>query len=118
VRCATEIQAALRTRNDQLRASRQVRFRIGVNLGDVMVQGQDLLGEKTFKISGQWPGRGPGMTTFIEGEVSASGEVTIHVHTENAAGARLSRADLSGTLRDGRRDATGAFRSGRTVTVN
>jgi class 3 adenylate cyclase len=45
VRCATDIQAALRTRNDQLPPSRQVRFRIGINLGDVMVQGQDLLGD-------------------------------------------------------------------------
>jgi class 3 adenylate cyclase len=45
VRCATDIQAALRTRNDHLPASRQVRFRIGINLGDVMVQGQDLLGD-------------------------------------------------------------------------
>src|SRR5271155_5669452 len=45
VRCATDIQAALRTRNDQLPLSRQVRFRIGVNLGDVMVQGADLLGD-------------------------------------------------------------------------
>jgi len=45
VRCATEIQAALRTRNEQLPAPRQVAFRIGVNLGDVMVQGDDLLGD-------------------------------------------------------------------------
>ncbi len=45
VRCATDIQAALRTRNDQLPLSRQVRFRIGINLGDVMVHGQDLLGD-------------------------------------------------------------------------
>ena len=45
VRCATDIQAALRTRNDQLQPNRQVRFRIGINLGDVMVQGQDLLGD-------------------------------------------------------------------------
>ncbi|MBV8120375.1 MAG: adenylate/guanylate cyclase domain-containing protein [Alphaproteobacteria bacterium] len=45
VRCATEIQAALRTRNDQLPSERQVNFRIGVNLGDVMVQGGDLLGD-------------------------------------------------------------------------
>jgi len=45
VRCATEIQAALRTRNDQLPPNRQVQFRIGVNLGDVMVQEQDLLGD-------------------------------------------------------------------------
>jgi len=45
VRCATEIQAALRTRNDQLPPARQVKFRIGVNLGDVMVHGTDLLGD-------------------------------------------------------------------------
>src|SRR5271156_4863410 len=45
VRCATDIQAALRTRNDQLAASRQVRFRIGINLGDVMLQGEDLMGD-------------------------------------------------------------------------
>jgi class 3 adenylate cyclase len=45
VRCATEIQAALRTRNDQLPEQRRVEFRIGVNLGDVMVQGADLLGD-------------------------------------------------------------------------
>jgi class 3 adenylate cyclase len=45
VRCATEIQAALRTRNDQLPEGRRVRFRIGVNLGDVMVHGTDLMGD-------------------------------------------------------------------------
>jgi len=45
VRCATDIQAALRTRNDQLPLTRQVKFRIGVNLGDVMVQNSDLLGD-------------------------------------------------------------------------
>src|SRR5271155_3052559 len=45
VRCATEIQAALRTLNDQLPPKRQVRFRIGINLGDVMLHGTDLLGD-------------------------------------------------------------------------
>jgi class 3 adenylate cyclase len=45
VRCATDVQSALRTRNDAFPPSRQVRFRIGVNLGDVMIQGQDLLGD-------------------------------------------------------------------------
>jgi class 3 adenylate cyclase len=45
VRCATEIQAALHTRNDQWPEARRVEFRIGVNLGDVMVQGADLLGD-------------------------------------------------------------------------
>jgi len=45
VRCATDVQSALRTRNDQLPPNRQVRFRIGINLGDVMIQGGDLLGD-------------------------------------------------------------------------
>jgi class 3 adenylate cyclase len=45
VRCATEIQAALATRNEQLPEARQVKFRIGLNLGDVVVQGSDLLGD-------------------------------------------------------------------------
>src|SRR5436190_2635087 len=44
VRCATEIQAALRTRNEQFPLKRQVKFRIGINVGDVMVQNSDLLG--------------------------------------------------------------------------
>jgi class 3 adenylate cyclase len=45
VRCATDIQAALRTRNDQIPPNRQVRFRIGINLGDILIQGQDLMGD-------------------------------------------------------------------------
>jgi class 3 adenylate cyclase len=45
VRCATDIQAALRTRNDQMPRNKQVRFRIGINLGDVMTHNSDLLGD-------------------------------------------------------------------------
>ena len=45
VRCATEIQNALRTRNDHLPPEERMWFRIGINLGDVIVQGGDLLGD-------------------------------------------------------------------------
>jgi class 3 adenylate cyclase len=45
VRCAVEIQDALKTRNDSLPEVRRLYFRIGVNLGDVMVKGEDLLGD-------------------------------------------------------------------------
>lgn len=45
VRCATDIQAALRTRNEHLRPEERLLFRIGINLGDVIVQGGDLLGD-------------------------------------------------------------------------
>src|SRR5215831_20078062 len=45
VRCATEIQTALRTRNEHLPEAARMWFRIGINLGDVIVQGGDLLGD-------------------------------------------------------------------------
>jgi class 3 adenylate cyclase len=45
VRCATEIQAALRTRNEHLAPEEKMLFRMGINLGDVIVQGGDLLGD-------------------------------------------------------------------------
>ena len=45
VRCATEMQEALKTRNEKLPDDRRMLFRVGVNLGDVVVKGQDLLGD-------------------------------------------------------------------------
>jgi class 3 adenylate cyclase len=45
VRCAVEIQDALKTRNDSLPDHRQLHFRVGVNLGDVVVKNEDLLGD-------------------------------------------------------------------------
>ena len=45
VRCAVEIQEALRTRNDSLSDHRKMLFRVGVNLGDVVVNKDDLLGD-------------------------------------------------------------------------
>ncbi|MCZ6476443.1 MAG: tetratricopeptide repeat protein [Gammaproteobacteria bacterium] len=45
VRCAVKIQQDLETRNANLPEDRRLRFRIGVNLGDVMVEGENLLGD-------------------------------------------------------------------------
>jgi class 3 adenylate cyclase len=46
VRCATEIQTALQTRNEHLPADQKLQFRMGINLGDVVVQDDgDLLGD-------------------------------------------------------------------------
>ena len=248
VRCATEVQAALRTRNEQLPPARQVKFRLGINLGDVMVDGDDLLGdgvnvaarlqaaaepggicisgsvydqirnklslsfkslgEQSFKnipqpvrtftitesaaegrlpsrhlallrapaqrwlvaaalaigvgyslyawmapgvvqdglyagavcfgpsrndparcfraqgilsdgtLSGRWPGRDPGVTMFLAGEVSKAGAVKIEMHGETADGTRMPTINLVGTLRDGEIDAAGNFEGfGRTATL-
>jgi adenylate cyclase len=45
VQAAVEVQERLRTANAALPEDRQVRFRIGVHVGDVMVKGRDLFGD-------------------------------------------------------------------------
>ena len=45
VRCAVEIQQALQGQNAELPEKRQMRFRIGINLGDVIVEGERLYGD-------------------------------------------------------------------------
>ena len=44
VRCAVEVQQTLEKRNADMPEDRRMRFRIGVNLGDVMVEGDNLFG--------------------------------------------------------------------------
>ncbi len=43
--CAAQIQLSLETRNQELPTERQVRFRIGVNLGDVIEDREDIYGD-------------------------------------------------------------------------
>ena len=45
VQCAVDIQAGLAARNAELPQSRRLELRIGVNLGDVIIDGDDLYGD-------------------------------------------------------------------------
>jgi adenylate cyclase len=45
VQCAVEIQQELRTRNADLPPDRWMEFRIGINLGDVIVEGERIYGD-------------------------------------------------------------------------
>lgn len=45
VRCAVEIQKELRKRNDDLPEDRRMKFRIGINLGDVIEEGDTIYGD-------------------------------------------------------------------------
>ena len=45
VRCAVEIQDSLTSENRQLPKAKQMWFRIGINLGDVMIDKGDLYGD-------------------------------------------------------------------------
>jgi TolB-like protein len=45
VQCAADLQAAMSAANEGISPDRQIILRIGVNLGDVMVEGSDLYGD-------------------------------------------------------------------------
>ena len=45
VRCAVEIQRGIIDREPEIREERRIRFRIGVNLGDVIVEEHDIFGD-------------------------------------------------------------------------
>src|SRR5262249_27597848 len=45
VQCAVDIQQDLKVKNAELPESRRMHFRVGINLGDVMVEGEQLYGD-------------------------------------------------------------------------
>src|SRR6266404_2715971 len=45
VACATEVQRGMRDRNADVPGDRRIQFRVGVNLGDVIVEGEDIFGD-------------------------------------------------------------------------
>ncbi len=45
VRCAVEIQKALKSRNAELPLNRRMEFRLGLNIGDVIVEGERIYGD-------------------------------------------------------------------------
>src|ERR1700758_1926391 len=46
VQCAVDVQSALKGENASLPPERRMEFRIGVNLGDVIVDGQQIYGDE------------------------------------------------------------------------
>ena len=45
VRCAVEVQSALKKENAELPPERRMEFRVGINLGDVIVDGEQIYGD-------------------------------------------------------------------------
>ena len=74
VRWAVEIQQAMRERNTGVEAGRRIEWRIGVNLGDVLVDGDDLHGD------------GVNIASRLEGLADAGGVFvsnTVHDHVRD-----------------------------------
>jgi adenylate cyclase len=45
VECAVAVQAVMAERNEGLSQDRRMLFRIGINLGDILIEGEDILGD-------------------------------------------------------------------------
>jgi class 3 adenylate cyclase len=45
VECAVAVQTVMAERNDGVPQDRRMLFRIGINLGDVLIEGDDILGD-------------------------------------------------------------------------
>jgi adenylate cyclase len=45
VRCAVEIQRAMAKREAEMVQDRRIQYRIGINLGDIVIDGEDILGD-------------------------------------------------------------------------
>jgi len=45
VRCAVELQRVMALRNDGVPKERRIQFRIGINLGDIIIEDEDIYGD-------------------------------------------------------------------------
>ena len=45
VRCAVDIQRGMNQRNTDVPADRRIQFRIGINVGDIIIDGDDIFGD-------------------------------------------------------------------------
>jgi len=79
VRCAVEIQEELKARNAELLENRKMEFRIGVNLGDVIEEGEQIYGDGV-NIAARVEGLAEG------GGISISGTVYDHIENKLALG--------------------------------
>ncbi len=79
VACAVEIQRSMRRRNEDVPQDRRIEFRVGINLGDIIVDGDDIFGD------------GVNVAARLEG-IAPPGGVTISASVRDHVGDRLGLA--------------------------
>ena len=83
VRCAVEIQCDIEERNADVSEDRRMRFRIGVNLGDVMVEGDNLFGEGV-NVAARLEALCEGGGVALSGNIHEQVQGKLDVHFEDA----------------------------------
>ena len=82
VQCAIAIQRAMAERNSAGTGAKAMSFRIGVNLGDIVIDGNDIFGD------------GVNVAARLEGQAPSGGVLlsdAVHVASEGQGGPRLCR---------------------------
>jgi adenylate cyclase len=82
VRCAVEVQRAMADRNSDVNVERRIEFRVGINLGDVVVQGEDLVGDG-INVAARLEGTADPGGICISGEVYGQIKARIDVVAED-----------------------------------
>src|SRR5207248_1088098 len=77
VACATEVQRGVGERNGDVPLDRRIEFRIGINLGDVIVEGEDIYGD------------GVNVAARLE-SIAEAGGITVSQSVRDHVGNRLS----------------------------
>src|ERR1700730_3236364 len=79
LRCAAEVQAAIANSNDPLPSDRRIEFRIGINMGDIVVEDGDIFGD------------GVNVAARLEG-LAAPGGICVSARVQEDAAGRLDLA--------------------------
>jgi adenylate cyclase len=82
VQCAVAIQRELKTRNAELPSQRRMEFRIGISLGDVIVEGERIYGDGV-NIAARLEGLAEAGGICISGTVYDQIETKLALHREN-----------------------------------
>jgi class 3 adenylate cyclase len=87
-RCAIEVQQGMAERNEGVDEGKRITFRIGVNLGDIIIEGEDILGD------------GVNIAARLQ-EIAEPGGVSISIRVYEDVRRQLRRKDPRGTARGG-----------------
>jgi class 3 adenylate cyclase len=103
VRCAIEIQEAIERANEVQTHERQMRFRLGVNVGDVMVKDGDIFGDGV-NVAARLEGSSPAPTATscaeaarfsgVEHNHRGGVQVVAHPHTAKEIGYGIADRDV------------------------
>lgn len=88
VSCAVHIQCGMAVRNGAVPPQRRIEFRVGINVGDIIIEGSDIFGE----------------AVNVAARLEGLAERVVHHHGP-ATGGRSRRGDVTRMARGGRRPA-------------